>query len=300
MSLGELARPITIYWDVTPPPARTPDYGRLCDQIKEIQPLQLHLLDTGGSTCLKILSQLKGAPLAVVLTTDPAALTTPLIESLQALGLKGLLLQASSCAGLTQAKAVRKVVGGRFATGIAFQVNRENWQELPLVVDFCLQQGFGSLTLPMQRLYGDEPVFRLTVRERIQLTESLTEVNVSALRLTIHDPFLWGAFNPGSPFPGNGCQAANTMLAIAPDSTVYPCPALPLALGSLADTTLKELLTGEAKKSFRTQTRKLPDECRCCDQQAGCHGGCRGRSLILTRDISRPDPACEIVLNQKG
>ncbi|MFH1026698.1 MAG: SPASM domain-containing protein, partial [Pseudomonadota bacterium] len=255
MSLGELARPITIYWDLTPAPALAPDFGRICDQLKEINPLQLHLLDSGVSASLYILEHLRGAPLAVVLTTDPVALTTALIESLHTLGLRGLLLQSSSCADLVEAKAVREVAGGRIATGIAFQVNRENWQDLPQVVDFCLQQGFASLTLPMQRLYGDEPVFQLTAMEQAQLTESLIGLDHSAQRLTIHDPFLWRAFNPCIPFPGNGCQAANTMLAIAPDGTVYPCPALPLALGSLADIELKELLIGDAKKSFRAQIR---------------------------------------------
>lgn len=299
MSLGELAGPITIYWDLTPAPAQAPDFRLICDQVKEIKPLQLHLLDIGASASLKIVEHLMGAPLAVVLTTDPAALTTALIESLHTLGLKGLLLQAFSYAGLTEARAVQEDAGGRITTGIAFQVNRENWQELPQVVDFCLQHGFASLTLPMQRLYGDEPLFRLTAREQRQLANSLAGLNHGALRLTIHDPFLWRAFNPGIPFPGNGCQAANTMLAIAPDGTVYPCPALPLALGSLADITLKELLTGAAKRSFRTQVKKLPDECSSCAEQAGCYGGCRGRSLVLTRDISRPDPACEIVLYQR-
>lgn len=300
MSLGELARPITIFWDLTPAPAQTPDIVLICNQVKEIKPLQLHLLDTGVSTSLNILEHLRGAPLAVVLTTDPVALTAASIESLHSLGLKGLLLQAFSPAGLAEAKTVREMAEGCIATGIAFKVNQGNWRELPQVVDFCLQQGFASLTLPMQRLYGDEPVFKLTASEQVQLAESLAGVDHGALRLTIHDPFLWCAFNPGTPFPGNGCQAANTMLAIAPDGTVYPCPALPLALGSLADITLKELLAGEAKKSLRTQVKKLPDECSSCAEQAGCHGGCRGRSLILSEDISRPDPACELVLHQKG
>ncbi len=300
MSLDELARPITIYWDLTPVPTPAPEYTLICDQIKEIKPLQLHLLDSEVSNSLQILKRMKGAPLAVLLTAAPAALAPAIIEDLHTLGLKGLLLLADSFAGLSEARAVRDAAGGRFATGIAFQVNRYNWRELPQVVKFCLHEGFASLTLPMQRLYGDEPLFRLTAGEQLQLTDALCGLDRGDLRLTVHDPFLWRAFNPNAPFPGNGCQAANTMLAIAPDGTIYPCPALPLALGSTADLTLKEVLAGEGKRGFRQMVKTLPEECNCCVEQTGCHGGCRGRSLVLSGDISRPDPACEIVATLKG
>jgi GeoRSP system SPASM domain protein len=300
VSLGELARPITIYWDLTPVPTPAPEYDLICDQIKEIKPLQLHLLDSEVSTSLNILNQMKGAPLAVLLTTDPAALTSTVIENLHTLGLKGLLLQAVSSAGLSEAGAVRNIAGGCFATGIVFQVNQYNWRELPQVVKFCLQEGFASMTLPMQRLYGNEPLFSLTAGEQLQLADALAGLDRGDLRLTVHDPFLWRAFNLNTPFPGNGCQAANTMLAIAPDGTIYPCPALPMALGSTADMTLKEVLAGEGKRSFRQIITTLPEECNCCAEQAGCYGGCRGRSLVLSRDISRPDPACEIVPTLKG
>jgi radical SAM protein with 4Fe4S-binding SPASM domain len=81
---------------------------------------------------------------------------------------------------------------------------------------------------------------------------------------------------------------------------VYPCPALPLALGSLTETTLKELAGGDAKKRFRAVVTTLPGGCRKCAGEKGCHGGCRGRSLVIGGDIAQPDPVCELAIQEKG
>jgi len=300
VSLGELARPITIYWDLTPLPPIAPDYGQICLQITAVKPLQLHLLDCGPAldqTCFSILEQMRGTPLAVVLTTVPNNISEASLDRLHNLGLRGLLLYAASCAELAGITAIRDDVGGRFATGIAFQVNHGNWQELPRVVTFCLEHGISSLTLPMQRLYGDEPAFTLAAQEQATLTELLARLDYSALRLTIHDPFLWRAFNPTTPFPGGGCQAANTMLAISPDGTVYPCPTLPLALGNLHTSTLTEILASAAKIDMRKMLRELPEACGDCAELHQCRGGCRGRSYVLQGSACSLDPACERSVN---
>src|SRR6185369_5624414 len=66
VNLGELARPITIYWDLTPLPEFLPDYVRICGQVAAIKPLQLHLLDGGSSlsaACFSILEQVRNTPL---------------------------------------------------------------------------------------------------------------------------------------------------------------------------------------------------------------------------------------------
>ena len=300
MSLGELARPITIYWDLTPLPAIPPEYTQICQQICAIKPLQLHLLDCGPSLdqpCFSILEQMQGTPLAIVLTTVPTNISKACLDRLHNLGLRGLLLRASSYVELAGIPTIRDDVGSRFATGIAFQVNQENWLELPRVVAFCLEHGISSLTLPMQRLYGDEPPFIPAALEQSRLTEHFAKLDYSSLRLTIHDPFLWRAFNPTTPFPGGGCQAANTMLAISPDGTVYPCPTLPLALGNLHASTLEEILASAAKKDQRAMLRETPEECGVCEELKQCRGGCRGRSLVLHGSVCSLDPACELLSN---
>ncbi len=297
MNLGELSRPITIYWDLSPADRLCPDYLRFCEQITSVGPLQLHLFDDSCKNCLSILERMQGTPLAITLTTGAAALTPANLERLHRLGLRGLLMYAHSYGELEETRSILAAAGAHFAAGIAFEATCDNWRELPQVVRFSLEQGVASLTLPMQRLYHGAAPFMLTDAERDELGRQLAGIDCSGLRLTIHDPFLWRAFHPDTPFPGGGCQAGNTMLAIAPDGSVYPCPSLPLALGSLTETTLKELVGGEAKKRFRAAVAILPDACLDCPEKAGCKGGCRGRSLVAGNDVALPDPACGIANN---
>lgn len=303
MSIGELARPITIYWDLTPAPSMLPDYAAISEQVSAIKPLQLQLFDNGcdlSAASLAILGHFRNTPIAVTLTAKATALASSGIDVLKSLGVRGLLLHVASHQELTGIIEVLETIKGSFATGIAFAVTNGNWRELPLSVRFCLDNGISSLTLPMQRLYGNEAPFMLTCEEQSELAGLLAGLDLSGIRLTIHDPFLWRIFHPSQPFPGGGCQAANTMLAIAPDGVVYPCPALPLALGCLADTTLKRLLDGEAKSLFRRTVTTLPEGCCGCSDQEGCHGGCRGRSQVVAGDMGRLDPACGIEINEKG
>lgn len=296
MSLGELARPITIYWDITPLPPFPLDYPLICTQIKESKPLQLHLLDKTSplsQPVYSILGQFQGTSIATVLTTVLHGLNSSCLDRLASLGLRGLLLCTASYSEMAGIPATVDAVGGRFATGVAFQVNRQNWEELPQVVEFCLEHCILSLTLPMQRLYDNESPLVLDLHEQTMLAESLAKLDYSSLRLTIHDPFLWRAFNKAIPFPGGGCQAANTMLAIAPDGTVYPCPTLPLPLGNLQTSTLTEILASTIKKDVRRMLLEPPTACATCEDLRECRGGCRGRSYVVRGELSGIDPACD-------
>ena len=146
----------------------------------------------------------------------------------------------------------------------------------------------------MQRLYNGEPPFLLNREEQRQLAGALATVGgVQGLNLTIHDPFLWRAFNPHVPFPQGGCQAANTMLAIAPSGDVYPCPTLPVRLGHIGESALREIVASSEKREFRRLLLENPDGCRCCQKLAECRGGCRGRSYAVHGSLDGADPACE-------
>jgi GeoRSP system SPASM domain protein len=145
----------------------------------------------------------------------------------------------------------------------------------------------------MQRLCCGEIPFFLNRREQRELAAFLVAAGgVEGLNLTIHDPFLWRAFYPDVPFPQGGCQAANTMLAIAPDGGVYPCPALPVRLGTVGERSLKEIAASPAKKEFRRTLLEHPGACRDCGELADCRGGCRGRAYVLHGSLDGVDEAC--------
>jgi len=293
----ELATPITIYWDI---PTDSSDIGllqRICSDISDCRPLMLQLYHGAssfqpGDALSVVLGQFRGSRIAVSLTVQAVALESAPQDYLGGMQLKELLLSGDHMEGLAEAIHNARSYSG-ITPGLSFSVTRENWRQLPELVQLCRNEGIGRLVLPMQRLYNGETPFMITATEQHQLADALSDAGgIGDLNLTIHDPFLWRAFNPGIPFPQAGCQAANTMIAIAPDGGVYPCPTLPISLGNIGQLSLKEIICSAGKKEFRRRLLTAPAGCRDCAEVSVCRGGCRGRGLVLEDSLDGIDPAC--------
>lgn len=283
----ELALPITVYWDLS---SCMPSDGipllTICREIIECRPLMLQLYDPSPSVseaARTILEQFKGTTVAVSLTV-PCSVDTGDLHKTYAL--KELLLSADSL------QSLKNMIPNPEA-GIAYCVNRDNWRELPDVVSFCRSQRIVRLVLPMQRLYNGEEPFWLNRDEQKILEVSLSAVGgIEGIRLTIHDPFLWRAFNPAIPFPQGGCQAANTMIAISPGLALFPCPTFPVEISRLGADTMKNILTSPVKKELRRKILEYPSACGDCDEVTVCRGGCRGRSYLTHGSLDDIDDAC--------
>lgn len=285
----ELTLPITVYWDLPPNAPLDDRLLRCCHEILECRPLMLQLYDPSealGGGVMAILERFGGTPIALSLTIHHSPLPPRAGLQTSLSGVKELLIASDNLKSLRELPPLPE-------SGLAFFVNGANWQDLPEVVLFCRDQGIHRLVLPMQRLYNGEVPFLLSRSEQKILQNSFSAIGgVAGLRLTIHDPFLWRAFNPGIPFPQGGCQAANTMIAIAPDWGVYPCPTLPERLGEIGRGTLKEIITSSAKKELRRRIFENPAACASCPEITVCRGGCRGRSLVMHGSFDGIDDAC--------
>ncbi|BDV44305.1 GeoRSP system SPASM domain protein [Geotalea uraniireducens] len=286
----ELATPITIYWDLPPRGADPELAGRIAAGIVACRPLMVQLTAPPGSTAAgvaELVELFRGAPSAVSLTVPLTLSTAAIRRMLVREPVQEFLVALEHAADLI-------VLDGSAPcpTGVSIAVNAGNWWELPAIIARCRQQGISRIVLPMQRLYGGERPFCPTIAEQRGLATALAATGVTGLKLTIHDPFLWRAFNPGEPFPQGGCQAANTMLAIAPDGGVYPCPTLPVRLGTLETASLAEIVASPAKKEFRRRLLETPAACRDCPQLVECCGGCRGRAYVMQGSLDEIDPAC--------
>jgi GeoRSP system SPASM domain protein len=99
------------------------------------------------------------------------------------------------------------------------------------------------------------------------------------IKLFVHDLFLHKSLNlPG--LPGRieyaGCQAGDAIAYIDSAFTVYPCATMPVPLGSLHETTLKDIWSGAGRKTLRQKVEELPEQCAGCQDASYCKGGCRG------------------------
>ncbi|MDD2364846.1 MAG: GeoRSP system SPASM domain protein [Desulfuromonadaceae bacterium] len=286
----ELALPITVYWDLSPDAISCDYISRLSSEILECRLLMLQLYDPSlelSDAALSIIEQFKGKQVAVTLTISNSSFLSVSADSNPELAVKEILI---ACDGLESLKEYPPSEG----VGLSFFVNSKNWTELPEVISFCRKNGISRLVLPMQRLYAGEEPFFLNRQEQKRLETALAEAGgTEGLKLTIHDPFLWRAFNPSTPFPQGGCQAANTMIAISPDGGVYPCPTLPVRLDGVGDKTLKEIVASSAKKDIRRRILETPSACSSCQELPVCKGGCRGRSLVMHTSFDYIDDACK-------
>uniref|UniRef100_A0A831UC94 GeoRSP system SPASM domain protein n=1 Tax=Geobacter metallireducens TaxID=28232 RepID=A0A831UC94_GEOME len=291
----ELASPITIYWDLPLRPEDTASLRRIGADIAACRPLMLQVTDRAsalGEAAAAVLEEFRGGAVAVTLTIPLPAFDAAAAARLRDLQVQEVLLAAESIGQLRREWAAFRQTPPP-AIGISFQVNRSSWRELPAVAAFCREAGVNRLVLPMQRLYGGDVPFFISRAEQRELAASLAEAGgVAGLDITIHDPFLWRACNPGVPFPQGGCQAANTMIAIAPDGGVYPCPTLPVRLGTVGETSLREIIASQAKRAFRFRLRELPTGCIGCSEAAECRGGCLGRAYVVHGSLEGADPAC--------
>lgn len=288
----ELALPITVYWDLASATPLDATLLRLCDEIVACRPLMLQLYDPSpllAAGTRGILERFKGSGIAVSLTLIPSCLASiaaapdsPLAE----LAVKELLVACDSLAAFRALPILPEV-------GLAFFTTPAHWRQLPQVVALCRERGVTRLVLPMQRLYQGEEPFLLDKGQQELLGHELIAVGgTDGLRLTIHDPFLWRAFNPQIPFPQAGCQAANTMIAISPAGGVYPCPTLPVRIGEIGSTSLKEIISSPVKKELRQRITGQPAACDGCRELAVCRGGCRGRAYVRHGSLDAIDDAC--------
>lgn len=291
VNLKELKWPIRIYWDLPDEGPGTSLAMSITQELAALKVLFLGLRGPDAGVSSLILGKLKGGSPAVSLTLPGPALSAKALALLRQAGARTLLAEFSSLQDAGAWLEEISVDKGALP-GLVFDVTGKNYHELPEVVSLCLRRGIAELVLPIQRLAGHEEVFCMTGEIRAGLAAVLGTMDYRRLRVTIHDPFLWQAFYPGAPYHEGGCQAANSMLYITPGYKVWPCPAMPLELGDLHKTNLREIMLSEGKRALRRTLLNPPSECAGCEQAEACLGGCRGRALAARASLDRRDPAC--------
>lgn len=318
LDLKEFSTPIRVYWDLPGINRDNPHFFnnmcefqkecdenmgvvpslfRICTELIDLKVLNLNLLDRGPSIskeCLEILERLENAHIAISLTVSASALDRQLTSRLKGLNVRALLVGAVSLDDLkASVDAIKRNKEIGLSSGVSFKVDRDNYQDLPEVLSLCVAIGSDYLVIPMQRLMEEGECFYITGKERQALEAKLSMIaKPESMRIVINDPFLWSAFFPEAQYPEAGCQAANSMLYISPGGDVYPCPAMPVKLGSLKKTTLGEIICSAEKREIRRLIIATPGGCSDCKKLKQCLGGCRGRAYAVRGSVNELDPAC--------
>jgi radical SAM protein with 4Fe4S-binding SPASM domain len=101
---------------------------------------------------------------------------------------------------------------------------------------------------------------------------------------------------PAAPaLAGVRCPAGTTKLSVMPDGATYPCYLLfrhpAFRLGNIFSDPVEAILDNPLLDFFRSFEGN-PCTDSSCEYHQECHGGCPAVSLMLTGDLSAPDPRC--------
>ncbi len=297
MSLQELKSPLRAYWDLSPfPRDGLVDYRAICGEIRAARVLSLNLLDTTvpvSRACIEILEEFRKDAVSISLTISREAFTSSTVSLLSGLSVKSLHVQVSSLPELrVVAERMPEAAGSSVALGISFAPVNGALEDIPEALHIGVRSGVRNFVLPMERLVGGAVPARINRDRQGEIRARLRPLEYGAMRIVVHDPFIWEMIFNGRDFPGGGCQAAHSMVYIYPQGVVYPCPSLPVPLGDLRLKSMRAIFSSEERLNLRKTLAMPAEECRDCGEVSACHGGCRGRAFVLNGDLNKTDPAC--------
>lgn len=136
----------------------------------------------------------------------------------------------------------------------------------------------------LRRLLADDP----------GLLSLAAELKHAGCKLLVHDLFLSRVLLGAWPTGYGGCQAGATMAHVDAAGNVYPCSALPVALGNLSVNGLDEIWAAKERAALRSMIETPGPLCASCGDYPACRGGCRGLSYVINGSWEHPDPACPV------
>lgn len=99
------------------------------------------------------------------------------------------------------------------------------------------------------------------------------------------------------------CPAGTTKLSVLPDGTAYPCYLLfrnsEFLLGNLLVDDFGTIWNNPVLDIFRQFKGNPCGDIR-CGLRSACHGGCPALSLLISNDITAPDPRCAHGITGRG
>jgi len=212
-------------------------------------------------------------------------------------------------------EGIRRCVRSGLYTGIATTVTKANLDEIPKIYELGKKLGVKILILfnfvPSGR--GKDIINTdITAEQRENLlnfvydkiaSNSKPQImctapqlgricmqNGKAIPTHFFTPDVTGKYTELCEFIG-GCGAGRLYCSIEPNGDVQPCVFMPIKIGNIRETSLKEIWhNSKVLKKIRDRSQ-LKGNCNTCKYKFIC-GGCRSRAYAYFDDILAPDPGC--------
>lgn len=194
-------------------------------------------------------------------------------------------------------KAIKNLVHLGLRTIVSFTATRLNYMEFPEIVRLCRR-------LKVSRLWADRliPIGSGSILADSCLNPSETDSFIRLMyRARKNSPSFFSPktdiamnralqFHLGGGYPYR-CRAGDTLVAVMPDSSVFPCRRMPVNVGNLNNLSLEDVYSCEFFRSLRDRSREI-EGCQSCFYRTLCRGGLKCLSYAVHGDPFVRDPGC--------
>ncbi len=280
-------------------PLLRPDLFELLEALRE-KHLEVHLISNGTLLKPRILDNLKGLGVKLMLSIDGATAAT--YEAIRAGSSFNQVITAA-----------RQGVAAGLLEAINFTILKENYREIPQI--FALAASIG---VPNINFIGLKPCFNYTAElltaaecgEAIRL--ACQSAQHTGVRFFFDEPFFqaavqeWGlaaqipAEDTGIVVPSATSCIFGRYLFIEPSGDVKPCSFAPEVVGNVKEQKLTAIWRGMLSSPFFRRIKEMDSRsgyCRSCQYLSQC-GGCRSRTRVLTGDWFASDPVCPLATSK--
>ncbi|MER7665628.1 pyrroloquinoline quinone biosynthesis protein PqqE [Streptomyces sp. NPDC096193] len=293
----------------------TEQWADVFRQAAELGVVQSHL--SGGEPLLRrdlteIVAAADGAGVHTQLVTSGVGLHEQRLAALVAAGLRSVQLSvqhadptaseriAGARSFAAKARAARLVREADLPLGLNVVLHRDNLDSLDALIELGLAWGAERIELANTQFYG----WALRNRDallpaRRQIAEAVARVERWRPRLVGRMDLVWVGpdYVDGKAKPCMGGWGARS-LTVAPDGTVYPCPAAAALPGldapNVKDHSLEWIWRdSKAFNAYRGEGW-MREPCRGCELRTQDFGGCRCQAYALTGEATRTDPVCSL------
>ncbi|MFD5892906.1 pyrroloquinoline quinone biosynthesis protein PqqE [Streptomyces sp. NPDC060366] len=284
-------------------------------QAADLGVVQTHL--SGGEPLLRrdlteIVAAADGAGIHTQLVTSGVGLHEKRLAALMAAGLRSVQLSvqhadpaaseliAGARSFAAKERAAALVRAGDLPLGLNVVLHRSNLDALDDLVELALAWGAERIELANTQFYGWALRNRdALLPDRARISRARESVERWRERLAGRLDLVWVVpdYVDGTAKPCMGGWGAVSM-TVAPDGTVYPCPAAAALPGldapNVKDHSLEWIWRESRAFNLYRGEEWMSAPCRSCELRTKDFGGCRCQAHALTGDAARTDPACHL------
>jgi len=199
------------------------------------------------------------------------------------------------------AEGIKKLNAEGIFTSLSFTANKLNYKEFPKVVKYARKYGVNSVwsdrLIPLGN--SEDKDLALSYKQTREYLEIMQTQKIKFKKIKKNNTNI--LMNRALQFQmtnefAYGCTAGDTLLTVMENGDLVPCRRMPIVVGNLFEKNMYDLyknsdILNELRK------KRIPDECKDCENSETCHGGLKCLTYALYNDLNKKDIGCNVNTN---